>query len=190
VVNAILGSQGGSIAATLIYWSGAGQEQQAVPWTLINSAGTASAFATAINNAARPYSGNTGLGEAIQFTAPLFFNNSFEGLRQVMDVSGDGTDNSGALTPAAARAAALALGVDTINGLVIGTDAGVLAEYTNNVIGGTGAFVDQVSTFAEFGAAIEQKLIREVVGVPEVGTMFLLGAGLLSLLGLKRKIKK
>lgn len=179
VQNAIANSQLGSIAVTYVEWSGAGQQAQLVNWTLVNDATSANAFAAAIAATSRAYSGVTAVGSAINYGAGLLgADNGFDGLRKVMDVSGDGTGNDGANT-AAARDAAVAAGI-TINGLTIG-DASLLTWYQNNVIGGPGAFAIGVNDFADFAAAIEQKLIREITGVPEPATFALLGFGLAAL---------
>ncbi|MCC6125843.1 MAG: DUF1194 domain-containing protein [Pirellulales bacterium] len=185
-------SQGtlGKIAVNLVYWSGANQQSEVVPWTLIDSFAAAQAFATAVTNAARPFSGNTAPGSAINFDVPLFASNNYDGTRQVIDVSGDGSQNEGANT-ATARDDALTAGIDQINGLAIG-DATLVAWYNANVKGGAGAFVSQASTFAAFEAAVLEKIQIEVVGgVPEPATIViwsLLGT-FATLFVLKRKSK-
>jgi hypothetical protein len=91
----------------------------------------------------------------------------------VIDVSGDGDNNSGR-EPAAARDVAIAKGI-TINGLVILTEppshsysshtnppGGLANYYRNNVIGGAGAFVVVAENFNSFGNAITKKLIAEI----------------------------
>jgi len=179
LVTAIQNGSIGSIAVSLVYWSGTGQQQQAVSWTLINDATSATAFATAVGNAARPYAGgNTALGEALQVGGALFPNNSFEGTRDVIDVSGDGATNTG-ISSSTGRASALAAGVDTINGLVILGESGLLAHYQTEVIGGVDPFVIAVSSFDDFGHAIEDKLIGEINGaVPEPLTIVAVACGL------------
>ncbi len=87
--------------------------------------------------------------------------NEFEGQRKVIDVSGDGQDNSGA-DLVAAREKARAAGI-TINGLSIASDDKGLEEYyRQNVIIGSDAFVEPARDFEDFARAIKEKLLREL----------------------------
>ena len=97
----------------------------------------------------------------------------------MIDVSGDGDNNSGR-EPAAARDVAIAKGI-TINGLVILTETrtrwnsdhtnppgGLANYYRNNVIGGPGAFVMVAENFNSFGDVLVKKLIAEIAqAVPQ-----------------------
>src|SRR5437764_5513600 len=92
-----------------------------------------------------------------------------------IDVTGDGTNNSGR-DVGAARDDAIAQGV-TVNGLVILSEtpliwnpehtnpAGGLAEYyRRNVIGDSGGFVMVAENFSSFGVALVKKLVAEIAG--------------------------
>lgn len=146
------------IAVGYGYWSGSTQQNVAVDWTLLKTAADANSFADAIAATTRPYSGLTGIGAAIKFGVAQIDSNDFEGTKKVIDISGDGTNNTG-VAPAIARDAAAALGI-TINGLPIGNQ--FLADYfAANVVTADG-FVEPAASFADFNAAIDKKLTLEI----------------------------
>jgi hypothetical protein len=104
-------------------------------------------------------------------------NAPYEAPRRTIDVSGDGTNNSGR-DVTLARDEAVAQGI-TINGLVILSErpmawnpehtnppGGLANYYRNNVIGGPGAFVIVAEDFNSFGQAIVKKLIAEIAELP------------------------
>jgi hypothetical protein len=70
--NAIAAGPLGRIAATYVYWAGAGSQQQTVGWKLIDDATSANTFAGAIAAKPRPFGGAAGIGAAINFSAGLF----------------------------------------------------------------------------------------------------------------------
>ena len=191
IYNAVDNGPYGSIAVTLIYWSGATQQQTAVDWTQISDETSSKAFATAIGSTTQPYEGMTGLGEALKFGADQFAN-GFEGTRLVIDISGDGVDNDPyPETYPSSVGKAYALGiVNTINGLVIGTSTTVYTHYQDDVVGGTNYFLTQVDSFDDFGAAVKEKLVKEITVIPEPVTMagLMLGIGCLARYVRRRKV--
>ena len=123
--------------------------------------------------AAAPYrrAARTSISGALTFAKPLFDASGYRGLRRVIDVSGDGTNNSGPLV-VPARDEVLAAGI-TINGLPImlkrpmpGTmDIDDLDIYYEDcVIGGPGAFVIPIREREKFIEATRTKLVLEVAG--------------------------
>jgi hypothetical protein len=190
-VTNLFNGTGRSIAVNMIEWSGTSEQAQVVGWTLINSAASAIAFGNSIAAVNRAFSGQTAPGSALNYATPLFNNNGYEGNKWVIDVSGDGAQNAGATT-ATARNAAVAAGVDQINGLAILGEAGLLAWYIANIQAGAGSFVNSVAGFADFQTAITEKLVFEITNntvVPVPGALPLLASGLLALGAFSRRRK-
>lgn len=176
VVNAIRSGAIGRIAVAYVEWAGAELQQTVVPWTLIQDAETAAAFAARLSEAPQRTGAWTSISGAIDYSAKLFDVSGFESERKVIDVSGDGVNNSG--RPIGdARAAALAKDI-TINGLPIVNDkpnrfGGPTPRdmqldryYREQVIGGPGSFLEVADDFNSFGQAILRKLIREIASLP------------------------
>ena len=170
VQNAIINGTNGKIAVQLIMWSGSSQQEVMIDWTLVDSPTASNAFASSIDMLARPFSGMTAIGSAINYGYTHFENNGFQGLAQVMDVSGDGTNNSG-MSPEDARDNAIAAGVDKINGIVITSNQNVIDEYENKVVAGNNAFLLAPATFDDFQSAIEVKIASEIEGVAPAGNV-------------------
>ncbi len=80
------------LAVTLQYWSNS--PHQDIGWKLITNAAQAEEFARDIEDAERPSYGSTGLASAINTAKNLLLNNDYEGRSLVIDVSGDGLDNT------------------------------------------------------------------------------------------------
>ena len=177
VLAAITEGPNKSIALTYVEWSGAGEQKTVVDWTTIHDGEDAAVVASAILAAPRSFLARTSISEAIDFSAARLAAAPAKADHRVIDVSGDGTNNSGR-SVTDARDEALAKGI-TINGLaIINTKAGpgffthtqpaggLPAYYKDNVIGGPGAFVLTVENFYTFSEAITRKLVSEIAGLP------------------------
>lgn len=174
----------GKIAVQYLEWSSSSQQSVQVDWTLIDTAADAIAFADQLALLTRAFSSGTDIYGAIDFGVTQFSTNSFDSARQVMDISGDGTSNSSAT--ATSRDNALAAGIDTINGITIGSTS-VGTFYQDYVIGGFNAFQLHANTFADFQAGIERKLVREISAtVSEPGTIAMIGLALFGLARIRR----
>jgi hypothetical protein len=162
VLAAIQSGGNQAIAVTVFQWTGPELQVQVIPWTLIRDAGNAEDFAGAIERAPRQlFSGGTSISGAIDFGATLFAKSRWQGLRRVIDVSGDGHNNRG--RPAAdARDDAVRAGI-VINGLpILALEPRLDSYYWNNVIGGPGAFMIAVESYERFPEAVLKKLIQEI----------------------------
>jgi hypothetical protein len=162
VVKAIWNQPFGRMAVAVIEWSDSAAV--VLPWTVIEDEGTSARFAMMLDQVQRTSRGSTALGSAIAFAINLFDSCGCEPARRVIDVSGDGLSNSGALTAAAGRDLAVERGI-VVNGLPItgdGSDVGLYEHYDTEVRGGTGAFVIEANGFADFARAIRQKLVLEI----------------------------
>jgi hypothetical protein len=148
-----------------------------VDWTAVGDADSARQFGDRILETPRGFNDRTSISAAIDFAMAQIERAPFESARRTIDVSGDGTNNSGR-DAAAARDEAVAKGV-TINGLVILSErplawnpehtnppGGLESYYRQNVIGGPRAFVMAAQDFNAFGQALINKLIAEVAQAP------------------------
>lgn len=175
VQKAILDGGWGRVAVTYVEWAGSFTQSVVVPWTLIDSREAADGFAYRLSQEEPNRERRTSISAALDFSATLFDDNGFAGLRRVIDVSGDGPNNQGRPVDEA-RDAAIARGV-TINGLPLmtsGEEGGAFswggiadldAYYTTCVTGGAGAFVIPVNDWSQFPEAIRRKLILELAGI-------------------------
>ena len=85
------------------------------------------------------------------------------GLKRVIDISGDGSNNSGRPVTAA-RDEAVRAGI-VINGLpILSLEPFLDRYYFDNVIGGPGAFMIAAASYESFADAVLKKLIIEIAG--------------------------
>jgi uncharacterized protein DUF1194 len=173
VIEAIRSGPHGRIALCFVEWSGIGAQKVVIDWTMVDGPRAAHDFAAQLDEAQRSFADRTSISGGIDFAMTQFDRAPFQSARRTIDVSGDGTNNSGR-DVTAARDDAVAQGV-TINGLVILSEqplswnadhtnppGGLEAYYRNNVIGGPNSFVMVAENFNSFGQAIMNKLIAEV----------------------------
>ena len=173
VLDAIMSGPNRRIAVCFVEWSGQGNQKLVVDWTMISDANSARAFGDQLAEAPRSFADRTSISGGIDFAMSQLERAPYESQRRTIDVSGDGTNNSGR-DVISARDAALAKGV-TINGLVILSErpipwnpehtnppGGLPNYYRDNVIGGPGAFVMVAENFSSFGQALISKLIAEI----------------------------
>jgi hypothetical protein len=121
--------------------------------------------------------GYTSVSGAIDFSLRQLRTSGVQAVRQVIDISGDGTNNQGRLVTAA-RDEAVAQGI-TINGLPImlkrpdgAWDIDNLDVYFRDcVIGGPGAFMIPEREKGQFAQAIRTKVLREVAEQPRVRSL-------------------
>ncbi len=161
----------GKIAVTYFEWAGQFDQKILMPWRLIEGPESADAVAAEIARAPYRRASRTSISGSLRFAKPLFDNSGYRGLRRVIDVSGDGTNNAGALI-VPTRDDVLAAGI-TINGLPImlkRANPGSLdiedldIYYEDCVIGGPGAFVVPIRERAKFIEATRTKLVLEIAG--------------------------
>jgi hypothetical protein len=153
-----------------------------VPWIRIDGTASAARLSDALDAAPRRthlYTSISGAIDsgAIDYAAGLF-GRSYEGTRQVVDISGDGVNNSGRPV-AQARAEALRRGI-VLNGLVVldrtppPPQFAALQQplddyYMDEVIGGPGSFLKVAEGFQAFDGAVRRKIIREIASKPPAG---------------------
>jgi hypothetical protein len=162
VLNAIRSGLNQSIAVTMFQWTGPRLQVHVVPWTLIKDEASANAFADAIQAAPRRlFGGGTSISGAIDYGRLLLVQVPFTPTRRIIDVSGDGANNSGRPV-ASARDDTVRDGIG-INGLPIPwIEPGLDTYYRDYVIGGPGAFMVPAESYDTFADAILKKLITEI----------------------------
>ncbi|MDB5383598.1 MAG: hypothetical protein JWO26_3230 [Rhodospirillales bacterium] len=169
VVEAIRAGMMGGIAVAYVEWAGIEYQRLVLPWMRVGSAMDAQRWTEALAEAPRVSLSWTSISGAIDMSRRVLASCPFEATRRVIDVSGDGVNNSGPPSEAA-RDAAVADGI-IINGLPIINDRPTFgrmpsvpldAYYRESVIGGIGSFLEVAVDFASFGTAVKRKLIREI----------------------------
>jgi len=170
VIEAIMTGAMGRIAVTYLEWAGVGSQAVLVPWTLIDSAESAEAFAAQLEKAPISRLRGTSISGGLEFASAQFGQTDYFGERQVIDVSGDGPNNMG-MPVVPVRDEIVNRGV-TINGLPIMIRQSQMfggynipnldVYYEDCVTGGPGSFVVTVEETSQFAEAIRRKLVLEI----------------------------
>jgi Protein of unknown function (DUF1194) len=162
VLRAIRSGRYQSIVVTMIQWTGPYQQVIVVPWMVIRDQAAAEIFAGAIDKSQRQlFGGGTSISGVIDFGIKLMPTSPNRGLKQIIDISGDGSNNRGRHVTEA-RDDAVRAGI-TINGLpILALEPDLEDYYFKNVIGGPGAVNVPAANYDAFAEAIVRKLILEI----------------------------
>ena len=95
IIKAIQSGPQGRIAVTYVEWAGPDIQFVVVPWMLIDGAKAAQGWPTRLAERQISRHRMTSISSALQFSARQFDASPYRGLRRVIDVSGDGPNNSG-----------------------------------------------------------------------------------------------
>lgn len=173
IIRAIQSGRYRRIAITYIEWAGWEIQQIVVPWTIVDGEATAEVLATKLSEAPISRHRRTSLSGAISFSERQFGSGNMRGARRVIDISGDGPNNSGPPV-GKIRDDAVAKGI-VINGLPIVLKPGGPGSmfdiehldqyYATCVIGGPGSFMIPIREKSEFSSATRQKLLLEIAGL-------------------------
>jgi Protein of unknown function (DUF1194) len=150
------------VALAVIQWGGPGETRVIIPFTHLENAQDAKAFGFRMSRSFRWINASdTSIATALDDGRALLTQNQYDGQRLVIDVSGDGKDNSEPSLPDA-RARAKSANI-IVNGLAIEAEETTLsAYYRDNVIVGADAFVERADGFADYERAMIAKLVREL----------------------------
>jgi hypothetical protein len=171
VIQAIAEGAHGRIAVAYFEWAGSSSHNVVVPWTIIASLEDAQRVVARLSASPPASARRTSISSALEFSADLFAESQYRGIKRVIDISGDGPNNQGPPVHIV-RDELTAQGI-TINGLPLMTNGGLSSAYdvsdldlyyTNCVIGGPGAFMIPVNEWSQFPEAIRRKLVLELVG--------------------------
>jgi Protein of unknown function (DUF1194) len=174
VLSAIRKGVMGRIAVTYVEWGNAAHQDVVVPWTIIDGEASAKAFGAVLTAAPRRAFGYNAIGSALEKGRQLIAENGIDGLRRVMDLSGDSANSWDGIAIETARSAAVADGI-VINGLpILCHEAGcggrpvaydLEKAFAEKIIGGPGAFVVTAENRDAFEFAVRRKLILEISGL-------------------------
>lgn len=163
----------GGLYLSAFEWNGKLKQKIIFNWVYVDDRGDAAQLAAILARHQRNATNfPTALGAALGFAHRMFPRLPQPCARKVIDVAGDGRSNDG-ITPGEIYQLYDFSGIQ-VNGLVI-KDHFTSPEtfyrdpeeyYRENVIRGTGAFLELAHTFDDFEKAMKKKLLKEIVPGP------------------------
>jgi hypothetical protein len=172
IIKAITSGSHGKIAVAYVDYSSRDFNTLVVNWRVISDEKSALAFAGALLKAPLSYGQRTSISDALEYAAALIGTNNYNGMRKVIDISGDGPNNYGRRVDVV-RDEVVAKGI-VVNGLaIVNAEDSFTYQYMPDldryfsacVTGGPGAFVMKATSFADYARAIRGKLFREIANL-------------------------
>lgn len=169
VIDAIRSGGLGRIAVTYVEFSSLFYNNVVIEWFLIDSEESALAFAGQLMRIPITWGRGTSLSDAIELGMHLIDESPYTAQKRIIDLSGDGPNNTGRPVREV-RDEAVAAGI-VINGLPIIDPRGrqgiadLDAYFAACVIGGVDSFYYVAEGFDDFPRAIRRKLVLELSGL-------------------------
>ena len=150
----------GGTTIAVVQWSGEDKQTVSIPWTQIRTALDVQSLSQRARQLERAFVlSDTAPGEAILFSLKLF-DQVPNCTRRVIDISGDGTPNSGS-DVRAARNLAERQGV-TINAIAIESMGLAITNFFRSAVITRNGFVMTARTHREYPATLRAKILREI----------------------------
>jgi Ca-activated chloride channel family protein len=150
----------GGTTIAVVQWSGEDKQTVSIPWTQIRTALDVQSLSQRARQLERAFVlSDTAPGEAILFSLKLF-DQVRNCTRRVIDISGDGTPNSGS-DVRAARNLAERQGV-TINAIAIESMGLAITNFFRSAVITRNGFVMTARTHREYPATLRAKILREI----------------------------
>jgi hypothetical protein len=95
VLEAISSGRHRRIAVCFVEWSGSSAQQVVIDWSVISDESSARKFGDQLLELRRSFAERTSISGGIDFSMLQFERAPFQASRRTIDISGDGTNNSG-----------------------------------------------------------------------------------------------
>ena len=168
VIQAIQRGTLGRIAVVVFDFSSPEFDKVVVDWQIIHDRASAMAFAERVRAAPRSLGQRTSVSGALEMGGELLetSDKDFMSARKVIDVSGDGPNNSGnPMTEVHERTIAKGIvvnGLPVMDEMANGYFPDLDKYYAACVAGGQGSFVTIVRSYKDYAAAMRHKLVLEI----------------------------